>query len=115
MIEQGLKLCQRIDLNCLKRNNWTLRDNQLINNDWQILAGFHNQPFKKKTMNLQSQGVFGSYSIAWKVLPTIYKLLKHAKDKQAKYLNTTISAYGDPENHHIFHSLTLRIKKLEKY
>lgn len=66
-------------------------------------------------MNLQSRGTTGSYGTAWEVLPTIYRLLKHAKEKQAEYLTTALFLHGNPENHHNFHSRTLCIKNLEKY
>ena len=49
------------------------------------------------------------------MLPIIYRLIKHSKEKQAEYLTTALSVYGDPEDYHIFHSLTVCIKKLEKY
>lgn len=117
MIERGLKLCRRIDIYCLESHDHALAIDRLANDDWESLTSFYEilRPFKKETMNLQGHGTTGSYGTAWEVLPTIYRLLKHTREKQAEYLNIAMFIYGDPKSHHIYHSLTLCIKKLEKY
>lgn len=117
MIECGLKLCCWIDLFCLEHCDKELAADCLTNDKWQTLTDFYDilQPFKKETINLQGCGTTGSYGSAWEVLPTIYRLLKHTKEKQTEYLTTILSLYSNSEDHHIFHSLTLCIKKLEKY
>lgn len=117
MIERGLRLRRRIDLFCFERYDDSLAADCLSNDDWQTLTNLYKilLPFKDETMRLQGRGITGLYGTAWEVLPTIYKLLKHTRGKQSEYLATAMSAYSNPEDHHIYHSLTICIKKLEKY
>ena len=114
MIEHGLKLHQHINIYCLESHDHVLAVDRLSNEDWGSLTSLHEilRLFKKETMNLQGHGTTGSYDTAWEVLPTIYRLLKHTREKQAKYLNIAVSIHGNSESHHIYHSLTLYIKKL---